>query len=60
MRVYVTEGGQESLLGKEDVEKLGILKLKLDGDAPDGDDMNRLRIVVPEVLRCITPEILEE
>ena len=49
-RVYVAEGENESLLGRQDAIDLGILQINPDGDDPDGEDR----------LRCITPEILEE
>ena len=58
-RVYVTEGEEESLLGKEDAKRLGILKLDPEGEDPE-DEVNRLKTVMPEVLRCITPEILQD
>ena len=57
--VYVVDGEKESLLGKQDAIKLGIIKLDPEGDAPD-NEKDRLRCVTPEVLRCITPEVLQD
>ena len=52
--VYIVEGEDESLLGKEDAIKLGIIRIDRDGVAEDKmmeDDMK---------LRCITPEVLKD
>ena len=48
--VYIVEGEQESLLGKEDAQKLGIIKMNRRGDKPHGTD----------TLGCITPETLKD
>ena len=56
-RVYITEGEKESLLGKDDAMALGILKLNPDGDEPE--NVRRVTTQTPEILRCITPEILK-
>ena len=48
--VYIVEGEKESLLGKEDAQKLGIVKVNRRGDKPDGTD----------TLGCITPETLKD
>ena len=49
-QIYVTKGKTESLLGKEDTIKLGILKLNQDSEGPEKE----LR------LRCIRSEILKD
>ena len=51
-KVYIAKEETESLLGKEDAIKLGILKINPDGEGPENDEH--------EKVRCITPEILKE
>ena len=48
--VYIVEGEQESLLGKEDAQKLGIIKVNRRGDKPDKTD----------TVGCISPEMLKD
>ena len=57
--VYIVEGEHESLLGKQDAIDLGIIKMNPRGDPPTMNT-DRLQTVTPEVLRCITPELLED
>ena len=47
----MVEGETESLLGKEDAEALGILKIDPDGLGPEDE---------ATLLRCITPELLKD
>ena len=61
--VYVTEHEKESLLGKEDAIKLGILKISPKGEPEDAEEEKARHVIDSEEkmrLRCITPEILEE
>ena len=48
--MYIIEGERESLLGKEDAIKLGIIRMNPRGDKPDAG----------EQVGCITPEILKD
>lgn len=57
--VYIVDGEQESLLGKQDAIDLGIIKLNPRGDKPDKSN-NRLQVISPEFMGCITPEILDD
>ena len=52
--VYIVEGGDESLLGKEDAIKLGIIRIDRDG-VPENEETDE-----DTRLRCITPEVLKE
>ena len=47
MMVYMEEDEKESLLGKEDPVKLGIIKLDPKGEGPYNNN-DRLRCVIPE------------
>ena len=48
-QIYVTKGKTESLLGKEDTIKLGILKLNQDSEGPEKE--LRLRCIMSEILK---------
>ena len=48
--VYIVEGERESLLGKEDAIKLGIISVNPKGKKPNGQD----------TVGCITPETLKD
>lgn len=52
MRVYIAEGEEESLLGRQDAINLGILRINLDGDEPE-DNVNKLRCITPELLKDV-------
>ena len=52
--VYITEGGDESLLGKEDATKLGIIRIDRDGTSEDEETEDDTK------LRCITPDVLKD
>ena len=61
--VYVTEHEKESLLGKEDAIKFGILKISPKGELEDAQEEKAQHVIDSEEkmrLRCITPQILEE
>lgn len=59
--VYVASGQAESLLGKEDAEALGIIKLNPQGD-PQVKDIQVIKTEKDkwERVRCIMPTTLEK
>ena len=61
--VYVTEHKTESLLGKEDAIKLGIMKINPKGEAEDSQEEKARHVIDNEGelhLRCITTRVQPE